>query len=265
MQLEIITHRPAGPAAAPPLLFVHGAWHGAWCWEPHFLPYFAQHGFVAHAVSLRHHGNSDPGGTLRWLRGADYAADVAQAVATLGTRPVLVGHSMGGYVVQKYLETATVPATILLASVPPRGALGATLRTLRRHPLALLKTVAQFRLWPIVATPRLAQDALFSATMPEVEVAHYFAQLQDEAYLAYLDMMLLNLPRPRRIARTPMLVLGGADDAIITPADHQSTGRAYGATVEIFPHMAHDMMLEADWQAVADRMIAWLRSVPGLT
>ena len=29
---------------AAPLLFVHGGFHGAWCWE-HYLPYFASRGW----------------------------------------------------------------------------------------------------------------------------------------------------------------------------------------------------------------------------
>jgi pimeloyl-ACP methyl ester carboxylesterase len=41
-----------------PLLFVHGAWHGAWCWDEYFLDFFAGRGYRALAVSLRGHGNS---------------------------------------------------------------------------------------------------------------------------------------------------------------------------------------------------------------
>jgi pimeloyl-ACP methyl ester carboxylesterase len=33
-------------------------WHGAWCWDEHFLDFFAEHGFRAAAVSLRAHGKS---------------------------------------------------------------------------------------------------------------------------------------------------------------------------------------------------------------
>ena len=40
MQLEVITHKPKAVSSTP-ILFVHGAWHGAWCWE-NFLPYFAE-------------------------------------------------------------------------------------------------------------------------------------------------------------------------------------------------------------------------------
>ena len=34
--------------------------------------------------------------------------------------------------------------------------------------------------------------------------------------------------------------------------------RAYGTTAEVFPGMAHDMMLEPGWRAVADRILGWL-------
>ena len=41
-----------------PIFFVHEAWHAAWCWE-NFLPYFANRGYAAYAVSLRGHGTSE--------------------------------------------------------------------------------------------------------------------------------------------------------------------------------------------------------------
>ena len=56
--IELISHVPAPLAHPLPLLFVHGAFVAAWCWDDNFLPYFAQHGFAAHALSLRGHGGS---------------------------------------------------------------------------------------------------------------------------------------------------------------------------------------------------------------
>jgi alpha-beta hydrolase superfamily lysophospholipase len=55
--------------------------------------------------------------------------------------PVLVGHSMGGMIVQKYLESNGAPAALLLASAPPQGVVGATARVAFRHPLAFLKGI----------------------------------------------------------------------------------------------------------------------------
>ncbi|MFN8449918.1 MAG: hypothetical protein U0521_15360 [Anaerolineae bacterium] len=42
MRLEVVSHIPETPARQTPILFLHGAWHAAWCWEDYFLPYFAQ-------------------------------------------------------------------------------------------------------------------------------------------------------------------------------------------------------------------------------
>lgn len=96
MKLEIISKYPSGSTHPTPILFVHGAWHAAWCWDVHFLDYFSQHGFAAHALSLRGHGNSEGRDHLRWTRIADYVDDVADTARQLLSPPILIGHSMGG-------------------------------------------------------------------------------------------------------------------------------------------------------------------------
>ena len=49
--LEVLARMPAGDAKGTPLLFVHGAFTGAWCWEEHFLPFFASRVMAAAAVA----------------------------------------------------------------------------------------------------------------------------------------------------------------------------------------------------------------------
>lgn len=257
MKLELISRYPTDGSHATPLLFVHGAWHGAWCWDVYFLPYFARHGYAAHAVSLRGHGGSEGRSGLRWRRIADYVADVAQTVQQLPQTPVLIGHSMGGLIVQKYLERASAPAAVLLASVPTSGVLATTLRVARRHPLVFAKVNLTLSLFPVVATPALAREALFSPDTPEDAVRDYASRLQEESYRAYLDMLAFSLPKPQRV-KTPMLVLGAGRDTLIAPAQVEATARAYGTRAEIFPALGHDLMLEPGWQQVADRILAWL-------
>lgn len=36
----------------PPLVFVHGSFHAAWCWAEHWLPFFSQNGYDCYALSL---------------------------------------------------------------------------------------------------------------------------------------------------------------------------------------------------------------------
>ncbi|HLX56458.1 MAG TPA: alpha/beta fold hydrolase [Ktedonobacteraceae bacterium] len=171
--------------------------------------------------------------------------------------PVLIGHSMGGLVVQKYLEKHSTPAAILLASVPPSGVIRTTLSIALRHPLPFLKANATLKLYHIVGTPALTHEAFFSMQMPDEQVQEYFTHIQNESYRAFLDMIVFSLLHPKRV-KTPVLVLGGECDKIFTRKEVEATARAYNAQATIFPQMAHDMMLEKGWQDVADHMLRWL-------
>jgi hypothetical protein len=167
---------------------------------------------------------------------------------------------MGGLVVQKYLEEHKVPAAVLLASVPVKGVFRTTLRIAKRHPLAFLKANLTWSLYPIIGTPELTREAFFSKDIPSEDLNKYFNLLQDESYLAFLDMMLFKLPNPKKVS-TKMLILGATDDTIFHPDEMEATAAAYNQKPEIFNGMAHDMMLENNWQMVADRIMEWLAEV----
>jgi hypothetical protein len=263
MQLELVSRQPETVVSPTPLLFVHGAWHAAWCWEPYFLPYFAQHGYACYALSLRGHGNSQGKERLRWWRVADYVADVAQVAASLPAPPVVVGHSAGGFIVQKYLETHQPPAAVLLASVAPTGLLPIVLSMAVRHPLVFLGAMPTLDMRRLVGTPALSREWLFSDQLPAEQVARFTEQMQNESFLAFMDMALVRLVQRSRV-RTPLLVLGSEGDRLTPPRTIEATARAYGASVQIFPGMAHDMMLEPGWEAVAEQMLTWLGQQPAL-
>jgi len=102
------------------IVFVHGMSHGAWCWEESFIPYFERLGY--HCLAMNLPGHDMPGST----RAIHYALDayveaLSKTVATLEEDPIIVGHSMGGMILQKYLVKGRCKKAILLASVPPLG------------------------------------------------------------------------------------------------------------------------------------------------
>lgn len=259
MSLELIASLPSVQTHAAPLLLVHGSWHGAWCWAEHFMDYFSGNGYAVYALSLRGHGQSDGRQQLRWASIADYVEDVSQVVSQLGAPPVVVGHSMGGFVLQKYLEahSDTVPAAVLVSAVPPHGALAALLRLAMRHPLAVLKTFLRLSPYQLTATPDLARDNFFSPSLPEADLQRYFAQIQEESFRAFLDMVLLTRIKTGHV-QTPLLVIGGAGDKIFTTGEVQATARAYHTDPVLFTGIAHDFMLEEKWQAVAEAILHWL-------
>ena len=257
MKLEIISKQPTEHAHPTPLLFVHGMVHTAWCWDRYFLDYFARHGYASYAVNLRGHGKSDGRERLRWTRIADFVEDVENAVRRLPGPPVLIGHSMGGFVVQKYLEDHTAAAAVLLSSPSHYGLLPTALRIARRHPLVFARTNVTLSLLPVIAAPELVREAFFSPDLPDERLTEYWKQMQDESYRAFLDMVALDLPRPRKV-KTRLLVLGAARDNMLSAGEIRATARAYGAPCDIIADVAHDSMLEQRWQAVADRILGWL-------
>lgn len=259
--LEVIEKGPCGEPARAPLLFVHGAWHGAWCWDENFLDFFADKGYWSLAVSLRGHGNSPAPKAMQLCSMTDLVDDVWSVAQRLPRPPIVVGHSMGGFVVQKYLESHGAPAAVLLASVPPRGITKFLLRRFAMHPWLTAANLAITKsLRSIGGTPELAREAFFSGLTPDPDVERYTAQL-DEEYLGkhVLDMLMLALPRPDRV-RAPLLVLGAENDVCFTTDEVRATAAAYHREAEIFPRMGHDMMLEPGWEAVAERIHAWLQT-----
>jgi pimeloyl-ACP methyl ester carboxylesterase len=243
-----------------PILFVHGAWHAAWCWEK-FLPYFAKHGYASYAVSLSGHGNSDGRDRLWWLSAAgDYVTDVTEVVQGFASPPILVGHSMGGYVVQKYLEKNAAAAGILLASIPVTGIFGFAIRLIRHYPRLFLKAHVALDPGYILETEEMVRTFLFSPEVTEAEIYRHYRRLQSESFRMELDTLILSLPRPKNVLahHTPISVLAAENDRVFSLKEEQCTARAYGTQAEIFPNMAHDMMLEPNWEQVAEHILGWL-------
>ncbi|MBI4754739.1 MAG: alpha/beta hydrolase [Betaproteobacteria bacterium] len=254
--LEVLSASPAGSARPTPLLFIHGAYAGAWCWAEYFLPWFADAGYVCHAVSLSGHGASSGRDRLDRLGIEDYVADVARVVAALPQSPVLIGHSMGGMVVQKYLERAAVPAVVLMASVPPQGLWASALHLALHRPM-LLGELNRVLGGGAVGAASLQEALLVRPADPE-RLHDWLRHMQPESHRAIWDMTLFNLPRVHRMHRPPMLVLGAEHDLLIRPGLVEHTAHAYGTEARIFPGMGHGMMLEADWDAVARHVRDWL-------
>jgi non-heme chloroperoxidase len=257
--IEVLARVPDRETRATPLLFIHGAYAGAWCWEEHFLSYFAAQGYAAYAVSLRGHGGSRGREHLDSHSIADYVADVADVVAELPATPVLIGHSMGGMVVQKYLERDTLPAAVLLCSVPPQGLLASALG------LAFNKPGLMGELNRLMGGGRVALDALREALFAQPVAVDlmkkYYHLSQPESHRAIWDMTLFNLPHTGSLNRVPMLVAGGEFDHLIPASLVEMTARTYGIEAEIFPDMGHGLMLERDWETVARRIADWLAGI----
>lgn len=264
LRIEVISRTPpAGTAKPVPLLFVHGAYGGAWIWEQHFLPFFAEHGYAAHALSLRGHGNSEGFETLALARLRDYVADLEQVAASLPAPPVLIGHSMGGMVVQKYLHAHPVPAAVLMASVPPHGLVGSLLGMAFSNPALFSEMSAVQSAGPAGVNGFFVRRALFSDDAPDERVEQFIQRFQAESQLVMLDLMGLDLPPSTPCLDLPVLVLGAENDAFVFRGGVEATAATYRTKAEVFPGMAHAMMLDHGWERVAERILHWVDATVG--
>jgi pimeloyl-ACP methyl ester carboxylesterase len=253
---ELIVRLPDGgvPEDRPPLLFVHGLGHGAWCWDEHWLPEAAARGWAAYAVSLRGHGGSAGHDELHRWKLRDYVHDVVQAITELPAPPVLVGHSMGALVVQRVLERypAAPGAALVAPAGTPRHGLVAGTKLLLRKPGKGLAFLAGR---PI----RFDADDLFGERMDPVEAQRYVAAQTGESRWAQYQIV---LPRRPRTARCPVLVLGGGEDRLIPPSDVARTAAHYGTRPHLFHGMGHDLMLDAGWRAPLTRLLEFAEGLP---
>ena len=160
--------------------------------------------------------------------------------------------------VQKYLEEHTAPAAILLAPSPALGMFIEGFHLFLKRPLLFARLLLTLNVRTVYSTPALAREMLFSADMEMEKVEKYAGLFGEESFRAALDMM-FSLPKPARV-KSPLLVLGGANDVVVRPRAIEQTGRAYQASFKIFPNMAHDMMLEDGWEAVAQYILEWLKT-----
>jgi non-heme chloroperoxidase len=255
--LEVRSRRPARANSRPPLLFVHGGYCDGWCWEPHFLPWFAARGYAAYALSLRGHGKSGGHETLFVAGLDDYAADVAQVARSLPAPPILVGHSMGAAIVEHLIVSEPVRGAALLAPVPPAG-LGPVAHRLAAHQPEYLVNLHR------LDAPHLAGDVLaalrpmyFSDDVDPAILVEAVAHLTVESPRAILD---LTLPwhRTRPPASVRPFVLGVTGDRIATPADVKATATFYDTSATLVPALAHMLMLERRWEAAAKPLLDWL-------
>lgn len=263
MKLEVIDSIPENPVYPYPLLFVHGAFQGGWCWQEHFLPYFSKKGFMAYALSLRGHGKSEGYEDMLNARLEEYIEDVLQVMDTLKERPVLVGHSMGGAIVQIIAarHRKGIKGMVLMSPSPHDGMMkfGIAMHMmfpgfkkmyrLARFQLGKMKSPDSDVLFPI--------SSLLSDQLHEMKRLEYARRMQAESVKVKRDLARKIVANPRDIT-VPKLIMGAENDWFIPAGEVKRTAAAYGCSAVIIPGSGHEIQLDINWQTAADTIINFL-------
>ena len=257
-RLEVISAGPRWGYKGAPIVFVHGAFGAAWMWDEHFLPYFARMGRRVHALSLRGHGRSEGRNNLNTTSFSEYIDDVKHLLARVGAPPIVVGHSLGGLIVQRLIGHVPMRGIILMASAPPEGTLFVGNSLVRSGPAALFdhlhrtvrgRTRSHIDNW---------RRMLFSDKLSARRVTHYAALMGPESPRALSDAQIPSVIVSARMAKVPALVIAADGDRIIDHAMSRRTTHYHGATFRKVEPSGHALMLDVSWKQVAKFIRQWL-------
>lgn len=259
----------ASHGAGPPVVLVHGLAASLHDWDA-LIPELVAAGYSAHAVDLLGHGDS-PRPEVRyyemdWL--LNHFMSWMQALNLL-TAPVLIGHSLGGYVVLEYARRfpERVRGLVLVDPFYDDKQLPWVMRLAYHHPRLtsrfLERTPGWLVRWAIDVTSLLmGHSAGGLHALPESVRAQTVADYLRTAPAAYgILREHADLTPYLATISAPALVVWGERDRTLAPASFtglvRSLPRAVGrsrATGHV-PHQA-----EAEWFGA--EVLQFLRSIP---
>lgn len=261
---HIERHPGQGPVSRDPLLFVHGGFVNAHCWGFHFLPFFQKQGHDCFTVDLSGHGRSDGHDRLDAFGIDDYVGDLKFVTDQINQPLILIGHSMGARIVERYLRRGgTATAAILMAPVPASGTAASALQLALRYPgfYQAIQEVLEGRISD--RTGELLTRIYFSSAVTPEMAQRYLPTIGGESSRAIAELLLPEVGWPVQAPRPPVLVVGGGQDQVFPATMLEFTALAWAADVHREPEAGHLLMLDPQWENVASTMHAWINANAG--
>lgn len=262
VRLFVRDHRPATVTSAPTFLCVHGLGEHGGRYE-HFSEWLVSRGCRVIVGDLRGHGRS--AGTRTHVGNFDeYAADLGLVWQHFNLQhgsTVLFGHSMGGLVAVRAVQSGAVHPGALVLTSPLLGL------KLRVNPLKRLLGQMLVGILPrtrfsngldpsnMTRDPRFAEERRNDPLIVRTVTASWFFAMQRAIQQAHRDA--------DKVAIPILAFRGMADET--TDGDVLSTWltKTRSPTTELvsLPLHVHEVFHESDWIDSMDRMRGWLDQV----
>jgi len=255
-----------------PVVFVHGLWLSADSWGA-WVDLFRGAGYApvapgwpgdsATVAESRSHPERSA------AHGIDDVVDhYAEVIGSLPAKPIVIGHSFGGLVVQRLLGQDLAVAAVAIDPAPIKGVVYLPPSALRVASVALRNPANRKR---AVSLTRKQFRYGFGNTLPAAESDELFERwtIPSPGKPLFEAAAANFLPRsPAKVntgnaTRGPLLITAGGRDHTVPAAISKATQKLYrksGAVTELkeFPDRGHSLALDSGWRDVADAALAWL-------
>lgn len=229
-------------------LFVHGAFHGAWCYAA-YLEYLDRHGIAAGALDLTGHGGLGQPSGFHEFGVVRFARDVTDAIDDLNRRVFLVGHSVGALICIYAAQALELTGLGLLAPSPPGNLPNAS--PVRLRPAGRPVEVPTLEYF---SNTYLKQETGWDMTGIHSKLCPESSTLMNERYSLQIVV------DPNKIVRRGFCIEAGREDTVRHPVG-QDLGVAefLGLRHILLPSAPHCMMIAPSWREsarlVRDRLI----------
>jgi pimeloyl-ACP methyl ester carboxylesterase len=264
----------SGTSNRKAIVFVHGLWLHAESWQL-WMDFFRQNGYDVTAASWP--GDSETTESTRskpeLVAGygvREIADHIAGQVKSLGSKPILIGHSFGGLLVQNLLGRDLAVAAVAIDSAPIKG--------VPELPLSTLKSS-----FPVLGNPfnynravSLTQKQFrfgFTNAVSEVEANELYAKYAMPAPARPLFQAAAATFNPNsetrvnleNATRGPLLLISGLEDNTVPPVLVKSTLKAYRKSRAVteykeFANRGHSLTIDSGWHELAEYVLHWLQS-----
>lgn len=245
------------------IVMLHGANAGGWCFET-FDKVFEELGWTCHAPDLMGHGaqKADAAKVLLDKGIADYRDEMRTFVQSLGTKPVLLGHSMGAVIAQQLAAEGLASMLILVSPAPRSGILPQT--DAEKQLAKDLMAAGPF--WTKVLDPVFDLARIYTLNrLPEAEQRTVFDKFGPESGRALFELFFwLYDQTGATVVDTDkisgrVLCLSGSEDRIVSldTAGATAAGIKDAAFVVLEGH-GHLPMLEPGAEHIARRIVSWI-------
>lgn len=213
------------------LVCIHGMWSKPSVWEG-FKQQMQDQGHTVHCPALPFHDSleTQQGIAIGEISLQNYIDFVVTFVQALDTPVTLVGHSMGGMIVQSVAQQLSLKNLILLNPAAPAGVFAFRPSVLRLFFFHLTK----WGFWrkPIQLSWKEARWGVFNH-VPEEDARRHYADQLPESGRAAAEIAFWFLDRQRTTAvdfdqvQCPVLVIGAEHDRIVPASVCRSVARRY--------------------------------------